>query len=207
MRTIANVKELRKMLGKPIPFIDQKVLPELDEFGIEFISSTPLLFLATSDANGRPTVSPKGDAPGFVKVLNANTLLIPERPGNKLMMGFENILNNGKIGLIFVQPGTEETLRVNGSAELVLDEEQQELMASNGKPALLIIKVTVEQVFFHCAKAFKRSKAWKPEEWAEGTKVSFGAQMAKQKLGSGLAAKAAQKIIDREVEKDYRDNL
>lgn len=207
MKTITSAQELRAMLGKPIPFIDQKVLTELDEFGIEFISNTPLLFLATSDANGRPTVSPKGDMPGFVKVLNSNTLLIPERPGNKLMMGFENILNNGKIGLIFVQPGIEETLRVNGSAELVLDEVEQELMASNGKPALLIIKVTVEQVFFHCAKAFKRSKAWKPEEWAEGTKVSFGAQMSQKKLGKGIAAKAVQKIIDREVEKDYRDNL
>lgn len=207
MKTIENKEELRALLGKPVPFTDQKIFPELDEFGIEFISTTPLVFLATSDANGRPTVSPKGDMPGFVKVLNANTLLIPERPGNKLMMGFENILNNGKIGLIFVQPGIEETLRVNGSAELVLDEVQQDLLSANGRPALLLIKVTVEQVFFHCAKAFKRSKAWKPDEWAQGTKVSFGAQMAKKKLGKGLAAKAAQKLIDREVEKDYRDNL
>lgn len=207
MKTVTDVTELRQLLGKPHPFTKQKIFDHLDELSQEFIGNAPLLFLATSDANGRPTVSPKGDAAGFVQVQDAQCLLIPERPGNKLMMGFENILNNGQIGLIFVQPGVEETLRVNGKAELVVDEAMQQRFAANGRPALLLIKVTVEQVFFHCAKAFKRSHAWRPDSWQEGTKVSFGAQMSKQKLGTGLAAKAAQKIIDREVEKDYRDNL
>ena len=207
MKEITQVSELRELLGKPHPFTQEKIYGYLDPTSEAFIAATPLVFLATTNAEGRPTVSPKGDAAGFVEIVDSNTLLIPERPGNKLMMGFENILNNGRIGLIFVQPGTEETLRVNGKAELLIDEDKQQALAANGKPALLLIKVTVEQAFFHCAKAFKRSKAWQPDQWPEGTKVSFGAQISQNKLGKGFAAKAAQKIIDREVEKDYRKNL
>lgn len=207
MRNITNTDELRGLLGKPHPFTKEKIYTELDETAEAFIAETPLLFLSTVDINGRPTVSPKGDAAGFVRVVDSHTLLVPERPGNKLMMGFENIINTGKVGLIFVQPNVEETLRVNGSAELVVDDEQQAAMAANGKPALLLIKVTVEEAFFHCAKAFKRSKAWQPDSWGEGIKVSFGKQIAQAKLGKGIAAKAAAKLIDKEVEKDYRDNI
>lgn len=207
MRKIDSLAELREVLGKPHPFTQQKIYDHLDDTAKTFIQATPLLFLSTVNKDGRPTVSPKGDAAGFVSVVDSHRLIIPERPGNKLMMGFENVLDNGRIGLIFVQPGVEETLRVNGRAELCFDDEQQQAMAANGKPALLLIRVTVEEAFFHCAKAFKRSKAWQPEQWGEGTKVSFGEQISQAKLGKGLAAKAAAKLIDREVEKDYQKNL
>lgn len=207
MKKINSTEELRDKLGKPHPLTKEKVSDRLDDTAQGFIKNTPLLFLSTLSSAGYPTVSPKGDAAGFVEVLDEKTLIIPERPGNKLMMGFGNILNNGQIGLIFVQPGVEETLRVNGRAELFEDEQQQQAMAANGKPALLLIKVHVEETFFHCAKAFKRSKAWQPDAWGEGTKVSFGKQISEAKLGKGLAAKAAAKLIDREVEKDYRDNI
>lgn len=207
MREITSLEVLHSKLGKPHPLTQQKVYDYLDDTAQAFIANAPLLFLSTVSAAGTPTVSPKGDAAGFVKVLDDKSLIIPERPGNKLMMGFGNIIQNGQIGLIFVQPGVEETLRVNGSAKLYEDESQQADMAANGKPALLLIKVDVKEAFFHCAKAFKRSKAWQPEAWGEGTKVSFGKQISQAKLGKGLAAKAAAKLIDREVEKDYRDNL
>jgi PPOX class probable FMN-dependent enzyme len=207
MQRIEDAESLRQLLGNPHPFTKEKIGSRLDDVSREFIGATPLLFLSTVNVDGRPTVSPKGDAAGFVSIVDEQTLIIPERPGNKLMMGFENILDNGRIGLIFVQPGVEETLRVNGRATLCLDPSLQEQMAANGKPALLLIKVEIEEVFFHCAKAFKRSKAWQPDSWAEGTKVSFGKQIAQAKLGKGMAAKAAAKLIDREVEKDYRKNL
>lgn len=207
MQKIEKVEDLREMLGRPHPMTKDKIYPNLNDTAQDFIRRTPLLFLATVDANGRPTVSPKGDEPGFVQINNAQELIIPERPGNKLMMGFENILNNGQLGLIFVQPGVEETLRVNGRASLYRDEHQQQKLAANGRPALLLIKLEVEQAFFHCAKAFKRSKAWQPDAWAEGSKVSFGEQIAGAKLSKGLAAKAVAKIIDREVQKNYRRDL
>lgn len=207
MRPITSVEALREKLGKPHPFTQEKIYDHLDDTAQGFIAATPLLFLSTVNADGRPTVSPKGDEAGFVQVVDEKTLIIPERPGNKLMIGFGNIIHNGRIGLIFVQPGVEETLRVNGRAQLFEDDAQQQALAANGKPALLLIKVEVEEAFFHCAKAFKRSKAWKPEEWGEGTKVSFGQQIAQAKLGKNIAAKAAAKLIDREVEKDYKHNL
>lgn len=205
---ITTKEELRELLGTPHPLTESKIYSEINSAAQSFIENSSLVFMATSSGAGQPTVSPKGDAAGFVRVLDDNTLLIPERPGNKLLHGLSNIVETGKIGLIFLSPGTEETLRVNGSCELFHDEELCKEFTANGKPALLMLKVTVEQCFFHCSKAFKRSKAWQPDSWLEQEKVSFGEQIASQKLGKGkLAAKALAKIIDHSVGVDERKNL
>jgi len=147
--------------------------------------------------------SPKGDAPGFVWVENEKTLVIPDRPGNKLAYGHVNILENSKVGVLFLIPGTPETLRVNGTAELTVDPELLEQLAARGKPAVLAIRVHVEECFFHCAKAFMRSKLWQPQAWPERQKISFGRMFAKVTGADETAAKA----IDEAVEVDYRDNL
>jgi PPOX class probable FMN-dependent enzyme len=112
-------------------------------------------------------VAPKGDGPGFVRVADERTLLIPERKGNKLVFSLQNILANPKVGLIFLLPGTGETLRVSGDAELVDDRELSESFIERGKPALLVTRVRVTQCYFHCAKAFLRAELWKPETWAD----------------------------------------
>ncbi|MGH7918113.1 MAG: pyridoxamine 5'-phosphate oxidase family protein, partial [Candidatus Binataceae bacterium] len=118
---ITTVAQLRSMLGEPNPATPKKLLTALDELAISFIRRSPFLVLATADAAGNQDCAPKGDAPGFVEVVDANTLLLPERKGNKLLFTFQNIVENPHVGVIFMVPGTNETLRVNGTAEIGTD--------------------------------------------------------------------------------------
>jgi PPOX class probable FMN-dependent enzyme len=200
---IRTPEALREIVGETKPGVARKVGAELDEFGVEFIARSPFLVLSTADAAGNLDASPKGDAPGFVVLEDAKTLLIPDRPGNKLVYGHQNILENPKVGVIFLVPGTSETLRVNGTAELTSDPELCAKLSARGRPPVLVIRVRVEECFFHCGKAFIRSGLWKPETWGEKHEVSFGA-IFKRKFG--IDAKAA-KAIDDAIDTDYREGL
>lgn len=157
---IHTIDELRAIIGHPSQVVIDKVQPELDEFSREFIAHSPFLLIGTSDAQGNADVSPKGDPPGFVQVLDDHTLLIPDRPGNKRLDTLVNILENPQIGMIFLIPGKRETLRVNGRAQLVRDSALRERCAVNGKTPQILIAVTVEEVYFHCAKCVLRSALW-----------------------------------------------
>ena len=157
--------ELQQLLGEPKEMVKQKVLKNLDNMMINFIQRSPLIFIASYGQDGLSDISPKGDAPGFAQLNQDGSLLIPERPGNKLMFGFHNILENNQIGLILVIPGTRETLRVKGKATLSRDPNWLQALAVKGKPALLCTHVEVAQCFFHCGKAMIRSQLWKPESW------------------------------------------
>jgi len=201
---IETLEQLRVRMGEPSEFVAGKVNDFVDDFGREFIARAPFLVLSTADAEGRQDVSPKGDAPGFVTVADERTLLIPDRKGNKLLYGLANILSNPRVGLLFLIPGTEETLRVNGRAELTEDPEILKALAARGQDALLAIRVHVDECFFHCAKAFRRSALWKPETW-QPHKVSFGAQFAKRIDRAGDAELIEN--IDKAVETDYREEL
>jgi PPOX class probable FMN-dependent enzyme len=200
---IRDLDGLREIVGPGVPGLELKVLDALDPFAIDFLARSPFLVLSTSDAEGNLDASPKGDAPGFVLVEDEHTLVIPDRAGNKLVYGHQNILLNPKVGVLFLIPGTPETLRVNGSAELTTDPELLGRLAARGKPPVLAIRIRVEECFFHCAKAFMRSELWKPETWPERQKISFGRMLA-SRAGAGEDAVAA---IDAAIETDYRDNL
>jgi PPOX class probable FMN-dependent enzyme len=200
---IRTPEDLREIVGAGLPGLELKNQRLIDEFAVDFLARTPFLVLATADAKGNLDASPKGDAPGFVVVEDERTLLIPDRPGNKLVYGHLNILENPRVGVIFMIPGTPETLRVNGTAELTADPEVLARLAARGRPAVLAIRVRVDECFFHCAKAFIRSKLWKPESWPERQRISFGEMFAKRIGGGGEAAKK----IDEAVETDYRENL
>ena len=200
---IQTVEALREIVGESRPGMEAKNESRLDEFAVDFIARAPFLVLATASAEGGLDASPKGDAPGFVEVQDKHTLLIPDRPGNKLVYGHLNILENPKVGVIFMIPGTPETLRVHGTAELTVDPEVLERLAARNRPAVLAIRVRVDECFFHCAKAFIRSNLWKPEKWGERYRVSFGEMFAK-KTGAGDDGARA---FDQAIEADYRDNL
>jgi PPOX class probable FMN-dependent enzyme len=200
---IRSVEQLRQAVGAEIPGLELKNQSELNEFAIDFLARAPFLVLGTANAAGHLDASPKGDEPGFVLVEDEHTLVIPDRPGNKLVYGHLNILNNPKVGILFLIPGTPETLRVNGTAELTNEPELLQRLAARGKPAVVAIRVRVEECFFHCAKAFIRSHLWQPESWPERQKISFGRMLAKQTGGDEESAQA----IDEMVEADYRDNL
>jgi len=200
---ITTLERLRAIMGDPGPATALKINPALDSFMRDFIARSPFLILSTADAEGRQDTSPKGDLPGFVAVEEDGTLLIPDRSGNRLLFGLQNLLVNPNVGVLFMMPGVNETLRVNGRAELTDDPALCGRLASRGRPALLVIRVTVEECFFHCAKAFLRSSLWKPEAWLERPTISFGKMMASKLGGDEQVAKA----IDAMIEENYRTDL
>jgi len=201
--TITTEEQLRAIIGSPLPLVQLKVANELNEITSDFIKRSPFIVLATADREGNQDASPKGDHPGFVAIEDSRTLLIPERSGNKLAFGYLNILSNPHVGIIFIIPGTNETLRVNGTAELTSDPKVCERLTARGAAAKLAIRVHIQQCFFHCAKAFLRSQLWKPETWTPHKIVSFGQQFA-AKTG---ATDDVAKQIDEAIERDYRENL
>jgi PPOX class probable FMN-dependent enzyme len=200
---INSVEQLRELIGEPYPIVRHKLLSALDEMAADFIKRSPFVVLGTADADGNMDVSPKGDGPGFVEVENETTLLIPDRAGNKLIFSLQNILANPHVGIIFMVPGTDETLRVNGIAELTADPAITSRLAARGKPAQLAIRVSIRECFFHCAKAFRRSQLWNHEQWPPPMRVSFGKLLA-AKMGGG---KDLAEQIDAQCEADYKTNL
>jgi uncharacterized protein len=201
--TLSTLEDVRQVIGESSPTTAMKVADALDAMSIDFIARAPFLMLATADEHGMPDVSPKGDEPGFVAVADERTLLIPDRKGNRLIFGLQNILKNPRISVIFVIPGTEETLRVQGHASITSDPAVLERLTARGQPALLAIRLSVEKCFFHCAKAFRRSKLWQTEAWAPKYRVSFGKQMAPKFGGDDKLADQ----IDQLIEEDYKANL
>ncbi|MEV4676961.1 MULTISPECIES: pyridoxamine 5'-phosphate oxidase family protein [Actinomadura] len=162
---ITSAAELRELLGAPMRRAIDKERVTLHAWDREWLAHSPLCLISTSDAAGNCDVSPKGDPPGFVHVIDDTTIAIPDRPGNRRADGFMNVLSNPHVGLIFLVPGRGETLRINGRATLVRDAPFFDEMVVRGhRPALALI-VDIEQIFFHCAKALMRSKVWKPETW------------------------------------------
>ena len=200
---ITSEERLRELIGSHTELVTQKLWRELDENCMGFIKRSPFLLLSTADAAGNQEVSPKGDGPGFVSIEDETTLLIPDRPGNKLIFGFTNILANPNVGLIFLVPGTPETLRLSGTAELTTDPEILERLSARGKTPIVAIRVKIKRVYYHCGKALIRSKLWQPDTWPERMKISFGKMLAAKTGGDNKMAEQ----IDERVEQEYRTNL
>lgn len=179
MRTeITTESSLRELLGMPTQRALDKERQAFSAEHREWLAASPFCLVATADADGRCDVSPKGDPAGFAVIVDDTTIAIPERPGNRRADGFANILQNPHVGLIFVIPGRGDTLRVNGRASLLSDAPYAERMEVKGHRPAVILEVAVEQIFFHCSKAFLRSDLWKPETWDPDAVISR-AQIAK----------------------------
>lgn len=177
-RVVTTVGELRAIVGHPVATAANKVKDRLSDAQQDWLSHSPLGFVATTDDDGRVDVSPKGDPPGFVHVIDDTTIAIPERPGNKRVDGYLNVLQRPRVGTVFLIPGRGDTLRINGSARVMADAPYFDDMIVGGKRPILALEVDIEEVFFHCAKAFLRSDAWKPETW-DPTAVPNITQLAK----------------------------
>jgi PPOX class probable FMN-dependent enzyme len=174
---VTSEQALRDMLGAPASRSVLKERHALDAHFRAFIAHSPFLLMATSSADGTCDVSPKGDAPGFVQVLDDRRIVIPDRPGNKRFDGMKNLLSNPHVGLIFLVPGREETLRINGRAWITRDPELLARCTAQGKTPALAIGVEVEQCFLHCVKAFRRSKLWVHAEWPAPAALASMAQV------------------------------
>lgn len=157
--------EIEAILGKPAPRIVAKTISTLDSICLAYIARSPFVIVASCDAAGRMDVSPKGDPAGFVHVLDRQTLAVPERPGNRRADTFRNVLQNPRVGLIFIIPGKGETLRVSGTARISRDLWLRERMAVAGRLPDLALVVTVEEAFVHCTKCVVRSRMWQPDTW------------------------------------------
>ena len=162
---VTSVAELEELVGQPLPAARNKVRDRLHELDRAWLAASPLCFIATADAAGNADVSPKGDPPGFALVLDDTTIALPERPGNRRADGFHNVLANPHVGLDFVIPGRGDTLRVNGRARLLRDVPYAERMRVRTHVPTLVLEVAVDEVFYHCSKAFLRSKTWDPATW------------------------------------------
>lgn len=162
---ITSEDELTELLGEPVKRVAEKVRPQLHEIDRAWLAESPLCLVATSDADGRCDVSPKGDPRGFTLVLDDTTVVLPERPGNRRADGFRNVLANPHVGLIYLIPGRGDTLRINGRATLVRDAPFFDDLVVKGHRPQLALVVAVEEVFYHCPKAFLRSELWRPETW------------------------------------------
>jgi PPOX class probable FMN-dependent enzyme len=162
--TIENVEHLRESYGAPSERALKKQLSRIDRHCRDFIARSPFLVIASADPSGHCDASPKGDAPGFVQVIDDTTLLIPDRLGNNRIDTLANLLARPGIGLIFFVPGINETLRVNGRACITTDPALLEPLAVNGKVPRSAILVTAEEIYFHCGKALIRSDLWNPDK-------------------------------------------
>ena len=203
MALIDSTQRLRELIGTPNDLVRLKIHSQLNETARDFIAHSPMLFLATCGENGQAQVSPKGDEAGFVHVENDHTIVIPERKGNKLAFSLENILINPKVGLVFLVPGTCETLRIEGNAQLDDEPALLERFSARGKPALLVTRINIEAVYFHCAKAFLRAELWKPETWSEKINISFGKEIAQR---GGLESGKIEEF-DTAVQSRYKTDL
>ncbi len=166
MREITSEAELRELLGTPAARVLTKERTALRERDREWLAASPFCLVATAGADGSCDVSPKGDPPGFTRVLDDTTIAIPDRYGNRRADGFRNILTNPHVGLIYLIPGRKETLRINGRARLIREASFFDQMIVKGHRPDLALLVEIEQIFFHCMKAFMRSRLWEPQSWA-----------------------------------------
>jgi PPOX class probable FMN-dependent enzyme len=184
---VTDVDELRALVGEPTDRVAKKVRPELLPIHLDWLARSPFAFVATTDADGRVDVSPKGDPPGFVHVIDSTTIAIPERPGNRRVDGYLNVLSHPHVGTNFLVPGRGDTLRINGTATVLRDADYFDALAVRGRRPILALEVAVEEVFFHCAKAFMRAKLWSPETWEPDVLPSTAEITHKLNEGSNLA--------------------
>lgn len=157
---IKDEAELRTLFSATHTIAVDKCQDRLDKHAVAFIARSPFICIGTQSADGSADVSPRGDPCGFVKILDDKTLLIPDRPGNNRLDSLTNILNNPAVGLLFMVPGFDDTLRVNGTAVITTDPDLLKQMTMHDRAPTVALVVTVAEVFLHCAKAFRRAKLW-----------------------------------------------
>jgi PPOX class probable FMN-dependent enzyme len=203
MKFIESRAELRSVYREPGELPLRKEMRRLDAHARHFLSKSPFVLIGTQDRGGAADVTPKGDRPGFALPLDDFTLAIPDRPGNNRLDTWENILVNPAVGLLFLIPGMDETLRVNGEGRLTVDEELRHRLAVDGKPALSVLVVKIRAVYMHCAKAFLRSKLWSHDTWPARAEMPTLGEILRDQLA--LAQSPAE--LDSGLSEAYRQTM
>ena len=199
---IESIVALRALYAAPQPRAVRKQLPRLDVHCRRFIALSPFVILATTDAEHHLDASPRGGPPGFVKVTDAGDLLLPDSPGNNRLDSFENILATGQVGLLFLIPGFDETLRVNGKAALSRADADIAACTSEVRPPKLVVRVAVEAAYLHCAKAFLRSRLWEPDARVDRSTLPSAGRMISEQTGLHVPDETREAMVER-----YRPDL
>jgi uncharacterized protein len=205
--TVADEAALRSLYPATHALAAQKSLPRLDPHAREFIRRSPFLTIGTQNRDGKADVSPRGDPAGFVRVLDDRTLAIPDRPGNNRLDTLSNVLANPAVGILFMVPGFDDTLRINGTAQLSTDPDLLRSMAVNDRVPAIAIVVTVAEVFLHCAKAFRRSRLWDPAARQDRTEMPSLLKMILDQTTGAPQDPAEMRRIDDGLEADYRASM
>ncbi|MGE0237865.1 MAG: pyridoxamine 5'-phosphate oxidase family protein [Parvibaculaceae bacterium] len=207
MSRIEEKSALRAKMGEVSELAAKKTLARLDKYARTYIENSPFLCIGTADENGHADVSPRGDPAGFVRIVDDHTLIIPDRPGNNRVDTMQNIVANPQVGILFLIPGIDDTLRVNGRAEIIDDPAELAAAAVNGKPPKLGIKVKVEEVFFHCAKAFRRSKLWDPAAQKDRGFLPSLAHMVMEQARACEVDHEESDKVEAEIQEEYKTGL
>ncbi|MBZ9679492.1 pyridoxamine 5'-phosphate oxidase family protein [Mesorhizobium sp. ESP6-5] len=200
MEFVTTQEDLRTIYKTPRPTDGsiRKELKALDAHCRSFIGKSPFVLIGSSDGEGNADVTPKGDKPGFAAILDENTIAIPDRPGNNRLDTLENIIRNPSVGLLFLIPGMNETLRVNGDARITVDATLRERLAVDGKEPQSVIVIVVKAAYMHCAKAFMRSDLWKPDSWHDRATLPTLGQILRDQLALADSAEATDRWLDGE---------
>lgn len=204
---ISDEQSLRGLFEAQTPLAAQKCQRSLDQYAQAFIRRSPFLCIGTQDMQGKADVSPRGDPVGFVRILDQHTLAIPDRPGNNRLDSLVNILANPSVDLLFIIPGFDDTLRVNGEASLVKDPEMLRSMSVEGRVPKLAIVIRVREVFLHCAKAFRRSHLWNPEHFQDRREMPSLSKMILDQTTGAPGDDHQMRRIDEDLEVEYKKTL
>jgi uncharacterized protein len=193
---ITTEAELREIIDEPSGLAVEKVTDHIDEQSARVLRASPFFLLATSSVSGECDVSPRGDPPGSVLILDDRTFAFGDRKGNRRLDSLLNIVTQPKVGLLFLVPGMNETIRVNGTATIVRDPPYADLLAVKGHRPKLAIEVRVEQLYMHCAKAFVRSSLWNVDSWPERCELPTGGQLIRSASGSSTPVAALDERLE-----------
>jgi PPOX class probable FMN-dependent enzyme len=204
---ITDEDQLRALFPATHALAKVKCLDHLDPHAKDFLARAPFLCIGTQGPGGRADVSPRGDAPGFVQVLDDKTLLIPDRPGNNRLDTQSNILANPSVGLLFMIPGFDDTLRINGHARLTTDPDLLARLVVEGRTPRVAMVVSVTEVFLHCAKAFRRSKLWDPAARQDRAAMPSLMKIILDQTTGVPEAPEALADLDAGLEEDYKKSM
>lgn len=204
---VADESALRSLFPATHAIATQKVQTVLDKHSRAFIARSPFLCLGTQDSYGNADVSPRGDPPGFVRILDESTIAIPDRPGNNRLDSLSNIIANPSVGLLFLIPGYDDTLRINGRARLVTDPAIIEPMRVNDRLPRLAIVVSIGEIFLHCAKAFRRSRLWDPDSFQDRGEMPSLSQIILDQTTGAPDNPVDMQRIDDDLEIEYGQTL
>ncbi|WP_170477370.1 pyridoxamine 5'-phosphate oxidase family protein [Ruegeria arenilitoris] len=204
---VRSESDLRSQFSATQEIAVKKCLKHIDDHARVFIERSPFVCIGTQSPDGSADVSPRGDPRGFVKILDDKTLLIPDRPGNNRLDTLSNILTNSKVGLLFLVPGFDDTMRVNGHAELTRDPDLLSTMAVNGRVPQIAIAVHVDEVFIHCAKALRRSNLWDPSQHQNREDVPSLMKIILDQTSVAPSDPEEQLRLDENLEREYRQTM